>query len=116
VGLFSLWIQAVVSVLLGVKPTFGVTSKQRRSGSYLRLVWPQLLIVCATVLAMVYGSVVLALGGPRSLGATLVSVFWGVYNVLMLSAILRAAVYRPPASWQARPPDFLFPEGDSPAL
>jgi len=102
----------VVSVLLGVKPAFNVTSKQRRSGNYLGLVWPQLLIVCATVLAVVYGSVVLALGGPRSPAATWVGVFWGGYNVLMLSAIVRAAVYKPPDAWQARPPLFLFPDGD----
>jgi cellulose synthase (UDP-forming) len=116
VGLFSLWIYAVVSILFGSKPTFIVTSKQRRAGNHLRLVWPQLLIVCATVAAILYGCVMLAMGGPRLLGATLISAFWGGYNILMLSAILRAAVYRPPSGWQARPPAFLFPDGEQPAL
>ncbi len=41
----------------------------------------------------------------------LVNIFWGCYNIVMLSAIVRAAVYRPLADWKARPPEFLFPDG-----
>jgi cellulose synthase (UDP-forming) len=106
VSLFPLWIQAVVSVLAGRKPRFAVTPKERQSGNYLRLVWPQTAIACGTVVAVVWGVAVLALGWPRSAEATLFSVFWGVYNLLMLWAILRAAVYRPPPNWQAEPPVF----------
>jgi cellulose synthase (UDP-forming) len=106
VSLFPLWIQAVVSVLAGRKPRFAVTPKERQSGNYLRLVWSQIAIACGTVIAIAWGVAVLALGWPRSPEATLFSVFWGVYNLLMLWAILRAAVYRPPPDWQPEPPVF----------
>jgi cellulose synthase (UDP-forming) len=110
IALFPLWIRAVLSVLLGRKPSFAVTPKQRQSGNYLKLVWPQGLIVCATALAILWGGLALALGWSRSREATLVSMFWGGYNILMLWAILSAAVYVPPAGWHARPPDRLSPE------
>jgi cellulose synthase (UDP-forming) len=108
VALFPLWIRAVVSVVAGTRPHFAVTPKERHTGNYLRLVWPQLAIACATAASLVYGVTALLLGWPRSLAATLFSVFWGVYNIAMLWAILRAAVYRPPEGWEARAPDGPF--------
>jgi cellulose synthase (UDP-forming) len=110
-GLFPLWIQAVVSVLTGAELRFAVTPKERRSGNYLKLVWPQALIVWLTGLAVLYGLFSVAVGWNVQVEGVLVNVFWGVYNIVLLSALLRAAVYHPPADWEAKPPEFLFPDG-----
>lgn len=107
-ALFSLWIQAVVSVLTGTKLSFIVTPKHRQSGNFLSLVWPQILIVGLTIAAMLFGVFSYLVGWSSQLDGLMVNIFWGCYNILTLSAIIRAAVYKPPANWSAKPPDFLF--------
>jgi len=109
-ALFSLWIQAVVSVFTGVKLSFVVTPKQRQSGNFLPLVWSQTLVVWLTVCAILYGIFSFAAGWNLHIEGILVNIFWGCYNILMLSAIIRAAVYKPPENWSPKPPAFLFPQ------
>ncbi|MEI7987895.1 MAG: glycosyltransferase [Chloroflexota bacterium] len=111
-ALFPLWIQAVVSVVMRVKMVFVVTPKQRQSGNYLPLIWPQLLIAGLTILACVYGIYKLTIGLANPIGIY-VNIFWGCYNVWMLSAIIKAAVYKPPENWSPKPPSFLFPNGET---
>ena len=110
-ALFPLWIQAVVSVLTGAKLRFVVTPKQRQTGIYLNMAWPQLLIIWLTALAIVYGLFSFIVGWNLQVEGIWVNIFWGCYNIVMLSAIVRAAVYKPPADWETRPPAFLFPMG-----
>lgn len=107
-ALFPIWIQAVISVVSGAKPRFVVTPKQRQTGNYLRLVWPQLLVIGLTAGAMVFGLFSIASGGPLTPGGLSINLFWGSYNIVMLLAIVRAALYRPPPGWDGRPPAFLF--------
>jgi len=109
-ALFPLWIQAVISVFSGMELKFAVTAKQRQSGNYLRLVWAQILIVALTITASLYGLVSLVLGWNPNVYGILINIFWGMYNILPLSRIIRAAYYAPPADWQPRPPDHLFPK------
>lgn len=109
-ALFPLWIQAVISVFSGMELKFAVTAKQRQSGNYLRLVWAQIVMVVLTIAASLYGLVSLALGWNPNVYGILINVFWGMYNILPLSRIIRAAYYAPPADWQPRPPDHLFPK------
>jgi cellulose synthase (UDP-forming) len=104
VALFPLWIQAVISVLTGTKIRFVVTPKERQEGAYLRLVWPQLLIIGLTIVAIAYGLVSWLGGWNYELAATLFSTFWGCYNIVMLSIIVRAAAYKPPAGWAPQAP------------
>lgn len=108
-ALFPLWIQAVLSVLSGMQLKFSVTAKERQSGNYLKLVWAQVLIVVLTISASIYGLVSLWQGWNPNVYGVLINIFWGLYNTYPLSRIIRAAVYVPPADWQPRPPDFLFP-------
>ncbi len=107
-ALFPLWIQAVVSVFSGMELKFAITSKQRQSGNYLRLVWPQITIVVLTIAASIWGVVGLAAGWHTSVYGVLINIFWGIYNILPLSRIIRAAFYTPPKDWHPRPPEFLF--------
>ena len=109
-ALFPLWIQAVVSVFTGTKLKFVVTPKQRQSGNFLPLVWAQLLVVWLTVAAILYGMFSYIVGWNLRLEGILVNVFWGCYNIVTLSAIIQAAVYKPPKDWSPKPPAFLFPE------
>ncbi len=105
-GLFSLWIQAVVSVFTGRKLGFVVTPKQRQSGNYLRLVWPQIMIIFLNITAIGYCIWALSIGKEYQLAGVLINIFWGVYNSVMLSAIVKAAVYSPPKGWQVSLPVF----------
>jgi cellulose synthase (UDP-forming) len=107
VALFPLWIQAVISVLMGKKIQFAVTPKERQEGAHLHLVWPQLLIMGLTILAIAYGLFSWVGGWNHELAATLFSTFWGCYNMLMLSIIVRAAVYKPPPGWAVQAPGML---------
>lgn len=106
-ALFPLWIKAVVSVLFGRRPSFVVTAKQRQAGTYLRLVWPQILVIGSTLCGIVYAGFALLNGwGNHTLLGYAVNSVWGIYNCLMLAALVRAALYQPPADWKPGPPDF----------
>ena len=109
-ALFPLWIQAVTSVVTGAKLKFVVTPKQRQSGVYLKLVWPQIGVIIVTVLAILYGWFSILVGWSSQIDGVAANTFWGLYNVYNLWPIVRAAVYEPPSDWQAHPPDFLFPD------
>lgn len=107
-ALFPVWIQSFFSVLTGKKLSFMVTPKQRQSGNYLPLVWPQVLIVGLTIGAILFGVFSYIVGWNSQLDGIFVNLFWGSYNIIMLSAIIRAAVYKPPKEWDPKPPEFLF--------
>ncbi len=102
-GLFSLWIQAVMSVLTGRKLGFVVTPKQRQKGNFLPLVWPQILIIMLTICGIIYGLGGYFIGMDYQLTGVLINTFWGIYNCVMLSAIVKAAVYKPPEGWEVHP-------------
>jgi hypothetical protein len=75
------------------------------------MIWPQLLVILLTAGSMVFGLVALGFGWINyQAGGVAINIFWGCYNIVMLWTIVRAAVYRPPMDWEARPPAFLFPK------
>ena len=113
IGLFSLWIQAIVTVFTGADLKFAVTPKERQTGTHLRLVWPQLTIICLTLLAVAFGWLSLVSGWYVDVGGILANTFWGLYNASNLVSIVKAAVYQPPSDWEARPPEFLFPDSQA---
>ncbi len=92
VALFPVWIRAIVSVYANTKITFKVTPKQRQSGNFLPLVWPQLLFVAATAGGILWQGGQLLAGVPLSLTGFAINAFWGIYNILALSVIIKAAV------------------------
>ncbi|MGF1575657.1 MAG: glycosyltransferase [Cyanophyceae cyanobacterium] len=99
VALFPLQIQAVWSVLTGQKIRFEVTSKQRNSGVYLNLIKPQLIIMAITLITAVYAAIRLAIGNsPLTIGGFAVNLFWSAYNLLLLSAAVRAAIWQDSAT------------------
>ncbi|MDZ8093544.1 MAG: glycosyltransferase [Nostoc sp. DedQUE05] len=96
IALFPLLIQAVWSVFTGQKLNFQVTPKQRQSGIYLQLVWPQLVVFILTILGMLWSLYQFAIGHLNNPDVHLLNSAWGIYNLLLLWAIVRASVWQPP--------------------
>jgi len=107
-ALFPLWIRAVFSTIVGRPPQFVVTPKRRQSGNHLALVWPQIALIVFTTLAIGYGIWALAFAGRGTVPGVATNVFWGLYTIIMLLPIVRAAVFVPPQGWKAEPPAFLL--------
>lgn len=96
IALFPLLIQAVWSVFTGQKLNFQVTPKQRQSGIYLRLVWPQLVVFTLTILGILWSLYCFAIGHLNNPFVHLLNGAWAIYNLLLLSVIIRASVWQPP--------------------
>ncbi|MBC6429824.1 glycosyltransferase [Nostoc sp. HG1] len=96
IALFPLLIQAVWSVFTGQKLNFQVTPKQRQSGIYLRLVWPQLVVFILTILGILWSLYRFAIGHLNNPLVHLLNSAWAIYNLLLLWAIIRASIWQPP--------------------
>ncbi|UZX05263.1 glycosyltransferase [Arthrobacter sp. CDRTa11] len=98
VALFPIWIKACTTaagnVLFGRNLGFAVTPKTRQDGGPpWSLIRPQLVAIAALLLAAVVGFIRMftGLGAPAG---TLVNVAWVVFDLLILSVIIRAALYK----------------------
>jgi cellulose synthase (UDP-forming) len=102
VALFPVWIRALTSavnnVLFGAKLAFMVTPKEstqhKRNFADLWTVWPQIAVMTATLLAVIWGLIMVATGDPRRFGI-LINCFWACYNIVLLSAAPYAALWQP---------------------
>ena len=94
-ALFPLFIQSVWSVFLKRPLTFQVTPKQRQSGIYLRLVWPQLLLFCLLSSGILWGAIQLATNQIANPTTYWVNVGWSVYSMCLLWSAIRAATWSP---------------------
>jgi cellulose synthase (UDP-forming) len=97
IALFPVFIQAVWSVVGGQSLTFQVTSKQRQSGVYLKLIIPQLVIFSLTLAGMIWSGYRLLQGQLAQPWTAGINALWGFYNLCLLWSIIRAAVWQPPA-------------------
>ncbi|HEY9872578.1 MAG TPA: hypothetical protein V6D12_04050, partial [Candidatus Obscuribacterales bacterium] len=68
------------------------TPKQRQSGIYLSLVWPQLAVFILMIIGILWGFVRFGLNQPI---VYLVNVAWSIYNLVLLWAIIKAAMWQP---------------------
>ncbi|MHC5674766.1 hypothetical protein [Nostoc sp.] len=96
IALFPLFIQAVFSVLFGSNVKLQVTPKQRQSGVYLQLIWPQLLIFFLTILGILWSLYRFAINHLNHPLVYLINSAWAIYNLLLLWEIIRASVWQPP--------------------
>ncbi|MGB9739426.1 glycosyltransferase [Chloroflexus sp.] len=98
-ALFPLWIKAVVSaaanVWFGKKLGFIVTPKTRQTGRYFGLVRWQLAMMILLAVSIVVGLLQLTLGWRNDGLPVLVNIFWAVYDLIMLSVVIDAALYQP---------------------
>jgi cellulose synthase (UDP-forming) len=109
-GLFPLWIKAVVGVFLGRKLSFVVTPKERQKGNFLPLVKTQVAVIALTAAGIAFAALALLLGWRSDIFGVSVNAFWGCYNIFQLAVIVRAARYVPPEGWDPRPPKFESPQ------
>jgi cellulose synthase (UDP-forming) len=100
IALFPVFIQAVWSVVGGQSLTFQVTSKQRQSGVYLKLIIPQLVIFSLTLAGMIWSGYRLLHGQLAQPWTAGINGLWGFYNLCLLWSMIRAAVWQPPAAPQ----------------
>jgi cellulose synthase (UDP-forming) len=102
-ALFPIWIKActtaAANVWFGRELGFIVTPKVRGTDAHrfpVRLIWPQLLVMALLVLAIVAGFLQLWLGDDVTVVGVSVNTIWVAYDLLVLSVIIRAALYRAP--------------------
>jgi cellulose synthase (UDP-forming) len=102
-ALFPVWIEAVTSafqnVFLGRPLGFRVTSKTRLEGGRPRwdLVKPQLMVMGALVVALIVVGIRIVVGQAEGI-APYVNIAWVIYDLAVFSIIIRAVLYRGPAS------------------
>jgi cellulose synthase (UDP-forming) len=97
IALFWLNLRAIWDVLRRKAIRFHVTPKTRQAGTFLSLVHPQLVAIGLTLVGLAYGGTLVATGVRANLAGFLTNVFWGLNNVLSLSAIVRASLRKPSA-------------------
>lgn len=106
-ALFPLWIRACWTAAANVwfkRPLgFVVTPKEREGRAPIpwRQIWPQLTAMVVLVVAAIVGVLRVAAGTADGVG-TLVNTVWVIYDLVVLSIIPRAALYRGPAAHAAR--------------
>lgn len=98
VALFPLFIQAVLSVFTKRSINFKVTPKERQSGIYLNLVMPQLIVCGLTLLGILWSLIRWSMGTLTDVPLYVINAGWSLYNVLLLSVIIRAAIWQPKES------------------
>ena len=93
---FPVNLRALWTVLKNEKISFPSTPKERQDGTFLHLVKVQIAVIVLTLTGIVYALYRWEYGGNYTeLSAILANLFWGLNNVLGLSVIVKAAVWRP---------------------
>ncbi|GHA49189.1 hypothetical protein GCM10008927_12960 [Amylibacter ulvae] len=93
---FSFNLRAMWAVMCGREIQFHVTPKQRRSGDFLYLVWPQICVVALTMIAMCWATAVQIINpDPRQTAALVVNGFWAATNAYAMTVLIGAALWKP---------------------
>ncbi|MGK3954772.1 glycosyltransferase family 2 protein [Arthrobacter sp. R4] len=98
IALFPIWIKActtaAANVIFGRDLGFAVTPKTRQGdGPPWSLIRPQLVTIAALVIAAVTGLIRMFVGAGAPAG-TLVNIAWVAFDLVLLSVIIRAALYK----------------------
>lgn len=93
---FPVNIKAIWTVMKGENISFPVTPKDRQEGIFLHLIIPQLTIIILTILGVAFAwwSYFNTSSG-HTLDGVLLNTFWAANNVLALSGIFFAAIWKP---------------------
>lgn len=93
---FPISLRALWAVVRNQRIKFPVTPKERQDGNFLHLVWPQIAIMVLTVLSFAWAALALWLEiGAYTLGGLIANGLWGVNNILAMSIMVRAALWKP---------------------
>ncbi|WP_435168369.1 glycosyltransferase family 2 protein [Falsirhodobacter sp. 1013] len=97
IGLKALW-----AVARGQKISFPVTPKDRQSGTFLRLVRPQLAVIVLTLVSGVWALAWLLMGyGSWSTTGVVTNILWGINNCMAMAGMIRAALWNPEPDTEA---------------
>ncbi|GBC60353.1 cellulose synthase [Desulfonema ishimotonii] len=77
------------------KIKFTVTPKIRQEKNFVKLVIPQITVIVLTLVGILYAGIMWYLGYREDIVALLANTFWGSYNIIALSGIVRAAFWKP---------------------
>lgn len=95
-------LRALWTVIKGEKISFPVTPKDRQEGSFLHLAIPQMVIIILTAIGIIYAWSQFKLEHPSyDINGVLLNTFWGLNNILALSGIIFAALWKPETDEQA---------------
>lgn len=93
---FPVNLRALWTVLKNEKISFPTTPKERQDGTFLHLVRAQIAFIVLTLTGIAYAVYNWRFNGTYTeLSAIIANMFWGLNNVLALSVIVKAAVWRP---------------------
>lgn len=91
-------LRALWTVMKGEKISFPVTPKNRQEGTFLHLAVPQTVIILLTIIGIVYAWSQYQLEHPSyEINGVLLNTFWGLNNIIALSSIIFAAIWKPDA-------------------
>lgn len=93
---FSFNLQALWAVLTRQEIKFKVTPKARKEDLFLRLVYPQIVVVAVTFFAIGFAGIKLLLHpDSQLLEAFVVNSFWGGANAWAMTVLITAALWKP---------------------
>lgn len=93
---FPINLRALWTVLKGEKIKFPVTPKVRQSGSFHRLVLPQIAIAVLSLAGLLFALTCYLAGlGAFTAGGLVANGFWAANNILAMSGIILAAFWQP---------------------
>lgn len=93
---FSFNLQALWAVLRGREIKFQVTPKVRDEENYFHLVTPQIVVICATVIAFAWAVIRHMMNpDPTALASLVVNGFWGFLNAYAMTVLVSAALWKP---------------------
>ena len=94
VASFWLYLKSLIAVLRKKKVKFNVTSKQIQLNNNIGHTVPHLLIVVLTVAGLAYNGYLITENIHPSFSAFAANTIWGVYNIYLLSAYIRAGFWK----------------------
>jgi cellulose synthase (UDP-forming) len=95
-------LRSLISAIKGEKVKFIVTPKEKQAGGNINLqhIWPHMAIIGLTVLGIIYNLLLLYFNMNPSPSGFASNTFWGLFNVVSLSVIIRAAYWN---DWTEQP-------------
>jgi len=94
ISCFWLMMRSLISAMKGEKVKFIVTPKEKQGGNNMQHIWPHLTIIILTVTGIIYNLILIGMGVNPSTSGFVSNAFWGLFNVMNLMVILRAAYWQ----------------------
>ena len=93
---FPVNLRALWTVVCNKKISFPTTPKDRQDGTFLKLVRIQLAFMAVTFVGIIFAGIQWHFDGSYTdLSAIVANTFWGLNNIISLSVIVKAAVWKP---------------------